>query len=146
MYWRVVATWSDNPPASLGPVSCREMLDGVQTDGLSVLSSVGFGKQRLLKWPCTVVAWGESGGGGHGWSAIGRRSGGGPLSPAVVDWALCEQCPLPWSGSLRPRRPGGPYPSPSTPRMCSAFGLFTLLSCPWSVFICSLPLWKQGKW
>lgn len=80
MCWRVVATWSDNPPASLGRVSCREMLDGVQTDGLSVLSSVGFGKQRLLKWPCTVVAWGESGGGGHGWSAIGRRSGGGPLS------------------------------------------------------------------
>lgn len=66
------------------------MLDRVQTEGLSVslvLSSMGFSKQRQLKCLCTGIAvwWrgGEGGGGGHGWSAIGRRGGGGPLSPVV---------------------------------------------------------------
>lgn len=76
MCWRVVAPWSDNPPASLGRVSCREMLDGVQTDGLSVLSSVGFGKQRLLKWSGHAPWWRGVRVGAA--AMAGRRSGGGP--------------------------------------------------------------------
>lgn len=81
----VLTRRSPGATASLGRVSWLEMLDGIQTDGLSVLSSVGFGKQRLLKCPCT---------GG----VVGREWGRRPW--LVGDWSAPRRGPASTSRRL----------------------------------------------